>query len=58
VHIIAEKRNPVNCMVIGVPPGTRTPTNGFGDRYTAIILMRLKLELNYLKLTPDTHRLL
>jgi len=23
---------------IGVPPGTRTPTNGFGDRSTAIIL--------------------
>ena len=58
MHIIAEKRNPVNCMVIGAPPGTRTPTNGFGDRYTAIILMRLKLELNYLKLTHDTHRLL
>lgn len=58
MHIIAEKRNPVNCMVIGVPPGTRTPTNGFGDRYTAIILMRLKLELNYPKLIHDTRRLL
>ena len=23
---------------IGVPPGTRTPTNGFGDRYAAITL--------------------
>ena len=24
--------------LIGVPPGTRTPTNGFGDRYAAITL--------------------
>lgn len=26
--------------MIGVPRGTRTPTNGFGDRSTAIILER------------------
>ena len=24
--------------MFGVPPGTRTPTNGFGDRYAAITL--------------------
>ena len=25
-------------QLFGVPPGTRTPTNGFGDRYAAITL--------------------
>ena len=25
-----------NCSIFGIPPGTRTPTNGFGDRYAAI----------------------
>jgi hypothetical protein len=35
--------SPLSQLTFGVPPGTRTPTNGFGDRYTAIILMRLNL---------------
>jgi hypothetical protein len=26
------------CLRLGTPPGIRTPTNGFGDRYTALIL--------------------
>ena len=31
-------------LLSGVPPGTRTPINGFGDRSTAIILERHDLE--------------
>ena len=33
--------------MFGVPPGTRTPTNGFGDRYAAITLGILRLSSHH-----------
>ena len=30
-------------IFFGIPPGTRTPTNGFGDRYAAITPARYVL---------------
>ena len=29
--------------MFGIPPGIRTPTSGFGDRYAAVTLERYKL---------------